>query len=283
MNFKTRLKAISSKLGQITYLTTVYYFDNQLASDASACTFGFIFSFIPILMLTLTGCAGILKISPTLVDSIVNWSKQFNLFFDVEEYIDKISSIKSISGINIVLAFFMIWMARKLFASIMSGIYSIFRTKAKARPVLDQVFAFAGEVLLVIICGIVFLATFLSRQILTLPVFDIFRSSAPILFGKLSNNLVQGAFYLILFLFTFVCFRVTTHTKPKLSLCLLNSGLCVVVFYVIVTIISKTINRSNYSSIYGVLSNLMILLFEVWFFFIIFMRAFYSVFVRGTF
>lgn len=280
---KTKLKGFFSKFGQITYLTTVNYFDNQLASDASACTFGFIFSFIPIIILILTGCIGILKMSPALVETIINWTKQFNIFYDIESYVENLSSLRSFSGINIVLALFMIWMARKLFASIVAGMYSIFRTKSKPRPVLDQFFAFAGEVIIVVICGVVFLATFLSRQILTLPFFDIFRSSAPILFSQISNNIVHIAFYSILFLFTFVCYRVTTHTKPKLSLCFLNASICVTVFFFFVMIISKTINRTNYSSLYGVLSNLMILLFEVWFFFIIFMTCAQMLYVEQFF
>ncbi len=283
MDFKTKLKGFFSKIGQTTYLTSIFYFENNLGNAASACTFGFIFSFIPILMVIITSCIGIIKINPAIAEWIINWSKQFNLFFNVEEYINRISGMHSITGINIVLAFFIIWMARKLFASIISGMANIFRKKAPVRPIFNQLLTFIGEILLVLVCAVVFFTTFISRQILTLPLFEHIKQYVPILFSNLSNNIVLISFYSVLFIFTSICYRVMSGTKPPIKLCLLNSILCIVVFYVVVTIISKTINKANYSTIYGALSSMMILLFEVWFFFIIFMTCAQILYVEQFF
>lgn len=162
-------------------------------------------------------------------------------------------------------------MARKLFLSIIQSMRTIFKTVAPARPVINQLLTFAGELLLVIICAVVFFAAFLTRQILTLPIFNRFQTDFPLLFSSLSNNIVNITLYLILFIFTTVCFKVASGTKPQLKSCIGYALGSVVVFSVIVFVISTTINRVNYSTIYGVLSNLMILLFEMWFFFSIFL------------
>lgn len=259
------------RFSQIVYLTVTFYFQNNLGIAASSCTFGFIFSFVPILMMILTSCIGLLRVSPSIVDWISDLTSKYGILFNVHDFVASISTIPSISGVNIVLAFFIIWMARKLFLSIIQSMRTIFKTVAPARPVINQLLTFAGELLLVIICAVVFFAAFLTRQILTLPIFNRFQTDFPLLFSSLSNNIVNITLYLILFIFTTICFKVASGTKPQLKSCIGYALGSVVVFSVIVFVISTTINRVNYSTIYGVLSNLMILLFEMWFFFSIFL------------
>lgn len=268
---KRDLKTRFIKLSQTIYLTLSFYFQNNLGVAAGSCTFGFVFSFIPIIMLILTSCIGLMKSFPEIVEWISEpiYATIGNVF-DIQKYIDSISQGVSVSGVNILLVFFIIWMARKLFASIIQAMRSIFNTVAPSRPVLNQILTFAGELVLIVICTVVFLAAFLTRQILTLPVFVKFRAAFPLVFSSGSKNVIHLAFYLILFIFTTICYRVGSGTKPSVKVCLTNSLLCIGVFYIVVWFISRTINKANYSTIYGVLSNLMILLFEVWFFFSIF-------------
>ncbi len=268
---KNETKARIIKFSQASYLAASFYFQNNLGSAAGSCTFGFIFSFIPILMLILTGCIGILKSYPGILDWITrSLSSALGNVFDISNYINIVLAGIPVSGMNVVLAFFVVWMARKLFASIIQAMKSIFNTVAPPRPVLNQILTFAGELLLIVICAVVFFAAFISRQILTLPVFMRFKDYFPLLFSSISNNVLNIAFYLILFIFTTICYRVAGGTKPSFRLCIVNSLLCVALFFVVVWFVSRTINKANYSTIYGVLSNLMILLFEVWFFFSIF-------------
>ena len=220
-------------------MTVIFYFKNNLGLAAGSCTFGFIFSFIPIIMLILTSCIGLMSAYPRILTWISSsLSLVIGDVFDISSYIERLSSGFSVSGVNIVLTFFIIWMARKLFASIIQAMRSIFNTVAPARLVLNQLLTFAGELVVIVICAVVLFAAFISSQILTLPVFMRFKEVFPLIFSSLSNNVVSIAFYLILFLFTLF--------------------------------VSRTINKANYSTIYGILSNLMILLFEVWFFFSIF-------------
>ncbi len=256
---------------QIVFLTIRFFFQNNLAANASACTFAFIFSFIPILMMGLTIFIGILHASPSMLEGLSNLTTQISPVFDMNAYINGLSKGFVLNWVNLVLAIFIIWMARKLFTSILQSMLRIFNTEAPSRPVLNQIFTFAGEFLVIIISAFAFFAAFITRQIFNLPIFEKVQEISPILFSALSNILVNLVLYIILFVFTFVTYRVGSGTRPKFRICLLAAVLCNVSFYVAITILTAFLNRANYNTIYGVLSNSIILLLEVYIFFTLFM------------
>ena len=186
-----KTKAGFIKLCQFIYLTVSYYFQNNLDASASACTFGFIFSFIPILMMILTIFIGILHASPSIIDLISNTVSKYTDVFNIDKIIHNIGSGISFSWVNFILAVFIVWMARKLFLSIIQGLTRIFKTAAPPRPVIKQLLTFAGELLIIIICTIVFLSAFITRQIFSLPIFSSVAERLPILFSSLSNTPAQ--------------------------------------------------------------------------------------------
>lgn len=268
---KNKLKDKITHLSQIIFLTIRFYFQNNLAANASACTFGFIFSFIPILMMTLTIFIGILHASPAMLESLSNLTSQISSYFDIDSYIHNIQKGFVLNWVNLILALFIIWMARKLFLSIIQSLRRIFNTVAPNRPVINQILTFAGEFLVILICATTFFAAFLTRQIFSLPVFQQIQSLSPLLFSNLSNILVNLVLYVILFSFTLVSYKIGSGTNPKMRLCLLSSFLCTASFYVAITVVTIFLNKANYNMIYGVLSNTIILLLEVYIFFTLFM------------
>lgn len=268
---------------QVIWLTVRFFFQNNLGIAASSCTFGFIISIIPILMLVLTGCMGLIKISSPLLIKLSESFAQYGYAIDFNSLFDSFSGKTPLSGINIVLVVFTVWMARRLFLSIVQGMNSVFKTVSKHRPVFNQLITFAGELVLVILCAVVFLASFLTSQIFTLPVFDRVRESFPEVFNVSASHIVNYSLFIVLFLFTIICYRVVSGTKPKLSLCIRNSLFCVAFFFCVVKVISVTVDKTNYSSIYGVLGNIMILLLEMWFFFSFFMFFAQAIYVEQFF
>lgn len=269
MSKKTQEKFI--KLCQIIYLTLSFYFQNNLDAFASACTFSFLFSFIPILMMILTIFIGILHASPAIIDRVSSAVTKYTGIFQMDEIIRSIGSDISFSWINFILALFIIWMARKLFLSIIQGLNRIFNTVAPSRPILKQLLTFAGELLIIIICTVMFFSAFITRQIFSLPVFNSIAERLPILFSSFSNTIVNLALYFVLFVFTAAAYKFATGTKPPTKLCILSAGLCSLCFYICILIISIFLNRAKYNTIYGVLSNFIILLFEIYIFFSLFM------------
>lgn len=258
-------------LSQIVYLTARGFFKNNLGMCASACTLGFIFSFIPLIMLILTTFIGILHASPAILEGFSALVANITPVFDINGYINGLKHGFVINWVNFLLAVFVIWMARKMFLSIIQSLSKIFNTVAPARPVINQLLTFAGEVFIVVIVAASFFAAFLTRQIFKLPVFERISSLSPILFSHLSNFLVNLVLYIIIFSMTVAAYKIGSGTKPKTRLCIVSALLCTVTFYIAITIISVFMNRANYNTIYGVLGNIIILLFEVYIFFNLFM------------
>ena len=258
-------------LSQIVYLTARGFFKNNLGMCASACTLGFIFSFIPLIMLILTTFIGILHASPAVLEGFSALVANITPVFDINGYINGLKHGFVINWVNFLLAVFVIWMARKMFLSIIQSLSKIFNTVAPARPVINQLLTFAGEVFIVVIVAAAFFAAFLTRQIFKLPVFERISSLSPILFRHLSNFLVNLVLYIIIFSMTVAAYKIGSGTKPKTRLCIVSALLCTVTFYIAITIISVFMNRANYNTIYGVLGNIIILLFEVYIFFNLFM------------
>lgn len=222
-------------------------------------------------MLILTTFIGILHASPAILEGFSALVANITPVFDINGYINGLKHGFVINWVNFLLAVFVIWMARKMFLSIIQSLSKIFNTVAPARPVINQLLTFAGEVFIVVIVAAAFFAAFLTRQIFKLPVFERISSLSPILFSHLSNFLVNLVLYIIIFPMTVAAYKIGSGTKPKTRLCIVSALLCTVTFYIAITIISVFMNRANYNTIYGVLGNIIILLFEVYIFFNLFM------------
>ncbi len=277
---KEKIKSGLIHTSQIVYLTARAFFQNGLGACASDCTLNFIFSAIPLVMLTLTIFIGILHASPSILEGFSTLSDQIAPFFNISDYINGLSGGFVVNWVNFVLACFMIWMARKVFLSVIQSLSKIFNTVAPSRPVIKQLLTFGGEVLIVVVVAVVFFAAFLTRQIFKLPVFQKISSLSPFLFSHFSNFLVNLVLYIVIFIMTLVAYKFGSGTKPKTKLCFFSALLCTVSFYVTVTVISVFMNKANYNTIYGVLSNVIILLFEVCIFFnlfLIFAQVIYTI------
>ena len=135
----TLLKAV-----QVFYLTSRFYIKNNLDASAAACSFGFIFSFMPIILIILSAFIHVLHASEAAVTKIVQLAQALGAGFDVAKVIHTVTSGISFSLVNAVLGIFTVWMARKLFVSIVQGLSQIFKTVAPPRPVVNQLLTFAG-------------------------------------------------------------------------------------------------------------------------------------------
>ena len=59
-----------TKMGQIVYLTCSNFEANNLWESASSCSFGFIFSFVPLALIILTVLVGIIRVSPGILEYV---------------------------------------------------------------------------------------------------------------------------------------------------------------------------------------------------------------------
>ena len=167
---KRRHKKRSAKntVGQLIYLTASFYARNNLYTCAASCAFGFLFSFIPIVMTVLAVLVRIIHASPEIIDSVLSRVSEYKTMFDAESFIDGILKVKTFGRIEFVLVLFIVLMARKSFAAVMQGMRRIFHKKIKTRAIFNHALIVIGELALIVIATLIILLLFALRNLFTL-------------------------------------------------------------------------------------------------------------------
>lgn len=266
-----RISRRLKKLGQLIYLTTSKAISNNIFESANSCSFGFIFSFIPISLIILLVLAGLLRTYPSLIDYVMAYVGTVSTVVDLSSLAEQVLNMKTFTWVEFVLGIWIIWMARKLFASVLGAINKIFKSVSTGKAWINQLISFLIEFILVVIIIFVMLFIFSINRVLEMPAIQELMDDLPIeALGKLSNNALMLV-YLVIFLFTAVIYRICSRVKPRISLCMFYALLSTACFYICSTLLSIFFNPSNYNMIYGAISSLLILMMRVWFFFNIFL------------
>jgi len=256
---------------QTGFLTTAFFISNNLVSYASACAFGFLFSFIPVAIMICTILVRILHTSPAVLYSLINFDETLRNIFSIRSVINSISSAGKIGSFEIIIGLSIFWMARRFFASVMDGMHRIFHRVARARPVLSQILVFGGEVLLVILVATVIFALISAKTLFAMPLLYKLRSAFPVVFGTVSQKLLNTMPYFLAMLFVTVTYRTASQTKPPFLLCLAAAACCMIAFWIAVRFMDIFLDKNKYDFVYGVFSHLIVILLEVFVFFILFL------------
>lgn len=272
---KSYLKKIITRFSQILYLTIAKFTKNALWESAAACSFGFIFSFIPITLIIFAVLAGVLRVYPNIYNFIISFMQEFDSIVNIQPVLDRLMQTKSITGFNIFLAMWVVWMARKLFNSIIGSLNKIFRSVHKRKAWFNQLLTFISEFVITLVIIAIVIAAFIFSKILALPFFHTIFSKFPILYAQLyaqsSQNFGTGLIYFILFITGAIAYRVISGTKPLFRRCFFYSALNAVSFFVVSFFLNKFVNVTNYNTIYGTISSLVLLMMKVYIFFILFL------------
>ncbi|MCQ2590175.1 MAG: YihY/virulence factor BrkB family protein [Treponema sp.] len=259
------------KTVQLIYLTTANSFTNNIFESANSCSFGFIFSFIPITLIIISLLIGLLQVRPSILNYVINYIKPLASVIDLNYLVDQVLKIRSFSYVEFLLGIWVIWMARKLFASVLGAISKIFKSVTGGKTLINQLFSFAIEFILVIIIVMVMLFIFSINRLMEQPEILEFFEEAPFnMLRKISSN-ASMVVYLVIFLVTAIVYKICSHIKLKAGVCSFYAALATIAFYIVSTIISLFFNPANYNMIYGAISSLLLLMMRVWFFFNIFL------------
>lgn len=280
---KAYLKKKFSRFGQILYLTLSNFTKNALWESASSCAFGFIFSFIPITLIIFAVLIGILRVNPNIYNFIISFSQELTSLVNLQPVLDKMMQTKSINGFNIFLGVWVVWMARKLFNSIIGSMNKIFRPVSKRKSWFNQILTFISEFSMTLIIAVVILVAFAFSQLMALPVFQNLLQYTPILMSQSSKNLGTLVLYFVLFISTIIAYRLIPGTKPLLRRCIFYAGLCTLSFFIVSFFINMFLNVTKYNTIYGTISSLVVLMMKVYFFFIIFLFCAQMIYVSQFF
>lgn len=259
------------KIGQYIYITSANFITNNLWESAAACSFGFIFSFVPLLLIIITILSSIINISPEIYAYIMEFLKEIESVIDLKFVIDDLITQKTINFINIFLSFWVIWMARKLFLSIIQAMSKIFRSVSKRKSIFNELLTFIFEFASIVLIAAIIIITFLFNQIVESDAFAFIKNYFPILFYQSSHNLVTFAVYFMIFLITVFVYRFAPGTKPKIHLCIFYGMLNTIMFFLFSLLIDRFMDVQRYNVIYGAISNLILLMLRVYIFFIFFL------------
>ena len=145
---KTR-QTIFLKFFQFIYLTFSNFKKNVLQENACACSFSFVFSFIPICVIAVTILTTIISFSPDAMSFVLKIATLVEKYVDIKPFINSLLNIKSLKLINIILGVWIIMMARKMFLSVVRAMYIIFHKTSSEKSFLIQIFTFIFEFVVV--------------------------------------------------------------------------------------------------------------------------------------
>lgn len=264
-------KRIFTRFGQFLFLTISNFTKNAMWESASACAFGFIFSFIPITLIIFTVLVGLIRFYPSIYNFVLTVTDEINPIINIKPILSKVMEIRSLSSFNIFLGFWVIWMARKLFNSVIGSMSKIFRSVSKRKSWFNQIMTFIIEFLITLIIAVVIIVTFTFSQIISLPLFQQVIDQFPWLFAPSVHDLESFILYFVLFISTAMAYRVIPGTKPMRRRCIFYAILTTVSFFVLSHLMNKFMNVTNYNAVYGTISSLVLMMMKVYFFFILFL------------
>jgi len=258
-------------MGQIIYLTGSNFDANNLWESASSCSFGFIFSFIPLVLIILTILVGIIKVSPGIMEYVNAFSDEIKSIIDINPFLENILNKKNFHIVDIFLAFWVIWMARKFFQSIIRAMNKIFKSVTKRRGLFNQALVFISEFILVIIIAAIIFFTFIFNQFINSSIFEPARKLLPDIVNHNSHTVVTFAMYFMIFICTLFAYRFISGIKPKLRHCFIYALCDTVCFYFISLWVSNFMDLTNYNVVYGAISTIIVLMMKIYFFFLFFL------------
>ncbi len=268
---------------QKLYLSIVFFFMNDMLSYASACAFGFLFSFVPVVMLVLIILIRFFHASTESIDALFGSTGLISSFLNLDAVTSTISQIKRITNFEIILGITIIWMARRFFSSIIGSINRIFHTQVPLRPLLSQVVIMGAEAGMVIVSSLIVILNVAFKTFTKLTIFQELSQMFPHLLGTFTERMVTYLPYVIVFVVVLISYKATSRSNPPIWTCFWCAVGCTVCFIIMQKFMGIFLNVNRYNRIYGVLSNIIVLLLEVFFFFVIFLSFAEFVFVSQFF
>ena len=268
---KTPRKFTLVTFSQSIFLTAKYFLQNRLLSFAGSCAFSFLFSVIPLFMMVIMVLVRFLHASPNTVSAIISAIPALEQYFNSDLVIQSVQSIRTVSSFEIIAGVFILWMARRFFASIFDSMQNIFHTQVKRKAFFNQILTFVTEIVIVLVSSAVVFAYNSLQTISSIEFLKQIPQLDFLYYGILSGNFVKLLPNFLIFAVVTILFKSASGTKPSLRLCMSISILCTGSFWIFRILMHFFLNVSRYNLIYGVLGHVIILFMDIFFFFVFFL------------
>lgn len=258
-----------SDTAQRFYITAKSFFDNDLPSYACSGAFNFLLSSVPLALVVISIC---LRIWHNSGEEILRFLNEYELLsdsFDWTESINNSTILTKPSGLLEIFAVFsVLWLSRKFFMSIQGAIKRIYRKKNQRKPIKQNLFIIASEIILVLSIIFVILIITAARTFLDMELS--LKVISPFVL-EILDKIFRFVPFAILVVFLFFVYKLTPLPHPKTILSVVCALMCSLTFTAFGFVFSLIIDTERYNLIYGLLGNLILLLIEVYFFFISFL------------
>ncbi len=268
---------------QILYFSVRYSSSNDLFSYAASCAFGFLLSFLPVVMMILTILVRFLHAEGDVVSEFLQVYPLIGSTINLENVINSLLQMRTLTNFEIVISITIIWMARRFFISLTRSLRRIFKHSDRPQKGFILVFSFAAEALLTICISVLIFLLIIFRSLVRLPILDELTFAYPDLMDAFTELIARNFPFILLFIGSVIVYKFMSRTNPTLMQCIFPALLCTFSFWGFRKLMKLFINVNRYNTVYGVLSNAIVLLLEVYFFFIIFLFFAQLLFVNQFF
>ncbi|ULQ60532.1 YihY/virulence factor BrkB family protein [Brucepastera parasyntrophica] len=253
---------------QRVYITASSFLSNNLLTHAAAGAYSFLLSALPIILLAVIILVRIFHTSIEDIKMLVETDNLISNSFNFSAILDSVTSIRSLGIFEIIIGFFIFRMARRFFASLTQSMQTIYRKRGHGKAIKENLIIIAGEIILIFFIVIMFIMLIAGNAFLNSALLQNFLSPFMV---TLLTNLFRFVPITLVFLFLFLAYHFTPRTRPPAAYSLVASACCTITFVIVLIIFNSFVNLSRYNLVYGILSNVIVILFEVYIFFVLFL------------
>lgn len=238
---------------------------HELANHAAAGAYSFLLSATPAFLLVLGIARAVLSRYPRALASVAAFARDLLGPLQALPIADSFFSRPLGIGAAVLAALSLVWAARLFVVAVQRGLRVIWAASAQARPVRESLLTFAIELLCLVAAALILGAAQTARVFL--------ERAAPLIGSSVASILraVLGAApAAILLVFAYASLRLIPPSRPRRRTALLSAALCLLLYTAFAAVLRLVLDRARYDLLYGVFGNLVLLLLNVYFFFMIY-------------
>jgi len=242
MKIVKKLARCGESAVQCVLITVELFKKNGLANHAAAGAYGFLFSAAPALLIVALFNSQVLKSASETAAAIISQMGLISHAFDMRRLSESILSLSEPGVAGVISVVGLLWAARIFALSLQRGLGVIFPDTGAISPAKKVTSSVLIEAALILFA---------------------FMAVATAVFSLLVPLLMAG-------LFVLAGYTLVPAKAPKRSAALIGTLCCIGFFSAFFLILQFIFNAEHYYFIYGTMGSLLILLVNVYFFFILF-------------
>ena len=252
---------------QRLFITIQMYFQNGLANHAAACAYAFLLSMVPTLLLTTFLIFIAFQSSPETISALIGTIPILNSLFDEQWLASDLFNLSMSFIPALIFIISVIWAGRILALSLQRGLRTIFPAAKKRNALKNGFITLAIEGALIIFVFIVIIS---SRTALRF--YELLDFLPHASFIKYITSQTGGqVFYISLLSFaSFLVYILIPVKPPKKTSAFIGSVFSGICYFCLAFALRYILDRGRYNFLYGTFGNLIIILVNVYFFFMFF-------------